>query len=524
LFFTIKIDKDLSLATFHNQYEPITALVIDVNSNMRQIIASMLRSIGFKNIFVATNEVQANDIMATESIALIISGWAPGKLDGLRILERVRQAKKTMSIPFLMVTDLIDQDMVRQAVLNGVSEYIVPPFNKMILQKRLDRALKIPIHSSAANVIKQDSSQRFRKKESTKDLNILIVDDVPDNIEIIRGILKPHYRIRALTSGKSVMKVCLSNQPPDIILLDIMMPEVDGLEVCRQLKQNPMTQNIVVIFLTALSEADDIVRGLELGAVDYITKPIQPSVVLARVNTHSKLVINQRTIQSQIDSLISENTQRDKLDTLLQKKLVDLSKISVENMDYLCNKLKGTSVVDRAFDQLKYCVSMNEIKLLNFNTLNKLENQSYRLNRSRKETSNFIKRLIQLFNFEFREKNLEIKLHLDCDVALFTDENLATYLLCELLDNAIKFSPRGSQVHIKSQELDQHILISIQNVGEIDSDIQETFLDLFVAKGKESGSGIGTYAVILAMKALHGEFYYHSSDQYGTIFYLKFRK
>lgn len=514
----------MNLAIFHNQYEPITALVVDVNSNMRQIISSMLRALGFKNVFVATNEVQANDILATEKIGLVICGWTIGKLDGLRILDRIRQNKKTTSVPFIMVTDMIDQDMVRQAVLNGVSEYIVPPFNKMILQKRLDRALKIPINNSAANIIKQDSSERFRKKTNTKDINILIVDDVPDNIEIIRGILKPYYRIRALTSGKSVMKLCLSNQPPDIILLDIMMPEVDGLEVCKMLKENPMTQNIVVIFLTALSEANDIVRGLELGAVDYITKPIQPSVVLARVNTHSKLVMIQRSIQDQIDTLITENKKRDKLEALQHKKLIEISKLAIENINYLDSKLKGTSAIERSFDQLKYSININQIQVNNLKTLHQLESKNYRLNRSRKETSNFIKTLVQIYNFEIKEKNLEIKLHLDCDVALFTDENLTTYLVSELLDNAIKFSARGSQIHIKSQELEHHILLSIHNIGEINPEIQSNFYNLFVSQGKDGGAGIGVYAAFLCMKALHGEIYYHTSEQFGTIFYIKFRK
>ena len=87
------------------------------------------------------------------------------------------------------------------------------------------------------------------------------------------------------------MKVCLSSSPPDLILLDIMMPEIDGLTLCRELKKNPVTQNIVVIFLSALSETKDVVKGLKLGAVDYITKPITPAILLARLNVHTTLIM-----------------------------------------------------------------------------------------------------------------------------------------------------------------------------------------------------------------------------------------
>jgi len=101
------------------------------------------------------------------------------------------------------------------------------------------------------------------------------------------------------------MSVCMTDSPPDIVLLDIMMPDTDGLTFCKQLKSNPLTQDIRVIFTTALSDVDDIVRGLELGAVDYLTKPIIPAILKARVKVHAQIIIQHRLLQQQIDSLIS---------------------------------------------------------------------------------------------------------------------------------------------------------------------------------------------------------------------------
>ncbi|MFD2165226.1 response regulator [Thalassotalea euphylliae] len=512
------------MTSYVNQYEQITALVVDANSNMRQIIAGMLRNMGFKSLFVATNEIQVNDILNVEKVDIVFSGWQPGKLDGIKVLNKVRDNEKTKAIPFLMITDIIDQDMVRQAVSNGVSEYIVPPFNKQILQKRLDRALKIPIHSSAASVIKQDKNKRFAKKKDTKDFNILIVDDVADNIEVLRGILKPHYRIKAVTSGKNVMQICMSNQPPDIILLDIMMPEIDGLTVCKQLKQNPMTQNIVIIFITALTEADDVVRGLELGAVDYITKPIHPDVVLARVRTHTRLVLSQRVIQDQIDALVSQNTRREYIDNLLQRKLEEFQRLSQENVKYLDTKLKANSVAERTFEQLKFSINVQDVIVQNLYTLRQLEDNNYKLVRSRNETSNFIKRIVHTYSFELRDRSLEAKLNFGCDLALFTDTKLATYLIHLLFANAIEHSSRGSQIHVKTVELPHHILVSIQNNGELPHEIPNDLNELLETKKGEPLVALNFYTAFKLAHALHCQMYYHSSDKFNTIFYLKFRK
>jgi putative two-component system response regulator len=118
---------------------------------------------------------------------------------------------------------------------------------------------------------------------------ILIVDDTPDNIALMSGLLKDAYRVKAATNGPRAIAIAQSQPHPELILLDIMMPGMDGYEVCRQLKADPATSGIPIIFLTAKSTPEDEQRGLSLGAVDYITKPISPAIVLARINTQLAL-------------------------------------------------------------------------------------------------------------------------------------------------------------------------------------------------------------------------------------------
>jgi class 3 adenylate cyclase len=135
------------------------------------------------------------------------------------------------------------------------------------------------------------------KTTSTK-ARILVVDDTPDNLYLMSALLEEQYDVATAESGEQALAAVASDMPPELILLDIMMPGMDGYEVLRRLRQNPATSNIPVIFLTALTSIEEEQFGLDLGAVDYITKPISPPVVLARVHSHLERSTNARRLQA----------------------------------------------------------------------------------------------------------------------------------------------------------------------------------------------------------------------------------
>lgn len=118
---------------------------------------------------------------------------------------------------------------------------------------------------------------------------VLVVDDTPANIALLVNILKTEYRTKVATSGEKALAVAGGAEPPDLILLDVMMPEMDGFTVCAKLKENPATRHVPVIFVTGASDQDDEEKGLALGAVDYIIKPVSPTLVKARVAAHLEL-------------------------------------------------------------------------------------------------------------------------------------------------------------------------------------------------------------------------------------------
>lgn len=134
---------------------------------------------------------------------------------------------------------------------------------------------------------------------------VLVVDDASENINVLSGILKQDYRVRIATSGEMALSVAAKHKP-DIILLDIMMPGMDGYEVCRRLKADPVTRHVPVVFVTARNEEVDEVLGFETGAVDYITKPVSAAVVKSRVKTHLALA-NQ---QAELEQLVNRRTEQ----------------------------------------------------------------------------------------------------------------------------------------------------------------------------------------------------------------------
>jgi PleD family two-component response regulator len=153
--------------------------------------------------------------------------------------------------------------------------------------------------------------------KNQKKLNVLIVDDEPGNIKLLISMLQLDYTTIVATNGATALQIAMSEEPPDLILLDIIMPEMDGYEVCQRLKADARTKEIPVIFITVKVTEKDEVKAFELGAVDYITKPFSTVVVKARVKTHLKL-----------------KQQRDFLEAMLKERTKTVQEI-VKNYSYI---------------------------------------------------------------------------------------------------------------------------------------------------------------------------------------------
>lgn len=143
--------------------------------------------------------------------------------------------------------------------------------------------------------------------DNSKRRKILVVDDNQENIRILLEVLGDEFAVVAAHSGEKAIAIAIAAPHPDLILLDVIMPNMDGYEVCRRLKANPLTWGIPVLFVTSLSDSDDELQGLELGAVDYIIKPIIPKLLIARVRIHLELIARQKMLEQQAEELQRTN-------------------------------------------------------------------------------------------------------------------------------------------------------------------------------------------------------------------------
>lgn len=186
------------------------------------------------------------------------------------------------------------------------------------------------------------------KQAEQQSKTILVVDDAPSNIQIVNSILKDSYKIRIATNGAKALELAKTDPAPDLVLLDVMMPGMDGYEVCTRLKSDADTRDIPVIFLTGQTETEDETRGFSVGAVDYIHKPFSPAVVKARVETHLAL----RGMREQLALQLKEIQKELETARLIQQSILPEVLPNIEGLDIAARYVPMTSVAGDFYDFL----------------------------------------------------------------------------------------------------------------------------------------------------------------------------
>src|SRR3569833_1913645 len=218
----------------------------------------------------------------------------PG-MDGYSVLAHLKSHPATADIPVMFVTAQDEATDEARGLRPGVADYLVKPVNPELLHARIRTQLEL---------------QRYRKNPVMFDIaehadperppSLLVVDDIPENIHELLEALKDDYRILVARTGARAIELVEGPTPPDLVLLDIMMPEMDGYEVCRRIKATPAGNRIPVIFVTVVDATQQKVRGFSIGAADYITKPFDIDEVRARVRTHLELARLRHFLEDQV--------------------------------------------------------------------------------------------------------------------------------------------------------------------------------------------------------------------------------
>jgi len=350
---------------------------------------------------------------------------------------------------------------------------------------------------------------------------ILIVDDTPENLDVLQGLLQDEYKLFAAPAGAIALQIA-KKQTPDLILLDIMMPGMDGYEVCRRLKIDEITKDIPIIFITAKVEADDELKGFEVGGVDYITKPFSPPTVLARVKAHLSL-------KREKELLIEVMQLKEDVEKITRHDLKNPLTVVIN----LPNLMARDNLTEKQIEQLDK-ISAAGVKMLNLINLSldlyKMEQGTYVLIPQPVDILKVVNDILHEKRQYIRAKRATIKMTINgnpiSDESCFNvpGEELLFYSIhANLLKNALEATPKDEKIKIAFSD-ENEFIISIHNKGAVPEDIRETFFEKFTTSNKLGGTGLGTYSARLIAETLGGKITMESSEELGTVIKLSFPK
>lgn len=354
---------------------------------------------------------------------------------------------------------------------------------------------------------------------------VLVVDDVPTNVMLVQAILKKEgYTLLTTDSGVKALRIAQEKRP-NLILLDIMMPEMDGYEVLQHLKSNPDTNNIPVIIMSALSDMQSIVKGYQLGATEYVTKPFQREELVKRV-AHRYELFSIKRIKQELESTIES---RDKLYSVIAHDLRSpLGSLKMMNNAILM-MIDRSQISEEVYEMLQMMNKTSEdiFQLLD-NLLkwakNRLNKQS--IYKQQVEINSIISSTVEIFIPVAAQKNIKIVTEgLDEELTGFIDMDMVKTIVRNLLSNAIKFSYEGGTIFVTSGMDGNFLQISVKDSGKgIKKEDQGKLMKQdshFTSYGtsNEKGSGLGLMLCKDFVEQHGGKLWFESEEGKGTTFF-----
>ncbi|MBD9356023.1 response regulator [Methylomonas sp. EbA] len=265
-----------------NTSRPSILIVDDVNENLHALLSILREDYA---ILAATHGEKALELAARAPgpDLILLDIKMPG-MDGYEVLRRLKADPSTADIPVIFVTALSESANEAVGLKLGAADYITKPINPDLLKQRILTQLELRQYRRKP-LLSLNEQMLIRAERPA----LLLVDDVPENIHELAEALKEEYRIRVASNGAKALEIVLGTNPPNLILLDILMPDMDGYEVCRRIKATTVGTRIPVMFVSVIDSTVDKVRGFSIGAADYITKPFDIDEVRARIRTHLEL-------------------------------------------------------------------------------------------------------------------------------------------------------------------------------------------------------------------------------------------
>ncbi|MCL5269827.1 MAG: hybrid sensor histidine kinase/response regulator [bacterium] len=379
---------------------------------------------------------------------------------------------------------------------------------------------------------------------------LLVVDDTPDNVVVLSSLLKDSYRIKVATCGPKALKIAVTGEPPDLVLLDIMMPGMDGYEVCRRLKENAALRDIPVIFLSALNEAEDKVKAFQAGGVDYVTKPFQSEEVRARVETHLKIRRLQVKLVERNKQLQQANDNLQAAHGELTRKNRQLEQLNAEKNRFLgmaahdlrnpisaiggyCSLFLG-GILGELTDQQRQIIERVKISskfmhqlLEDLLDISQIEAGKLELRLAPVDLAALIADNVKLNRMFAEKKQIGIKFVPRCaPPPLNLDAAKIEQVLNNLSSNAIKFSQPGTEITVELITEDDQLVIVVRDQGqgiaphEIDKVFKPFEKTSTRSTSGEKSTGLGMAIVKKIVEGHQGKIWLESAVGVGTTFYV----
>lgn len=351
-----------------------------------------------------------------------------------------------------------------------------------------------------------------------KQKHILIVDDNLKNLEITAKILQDEgYMISLSEDAKSAIKM-LEDYKPDLILLDIMMPGIDGLEFCRIIKKDKRTSDIPVIFLTAKTDSEDLTEGFRAGGVDYITKPFRREELLVRVKNHLDLAGSK-------EEIIEMNRMRDKIYSVISHDI----RSPLSSIIFVINALKS-GILDptsdeflEIIDELEKTTAETSTLLDNLLAFTRIQNKNIPFNPRELELSLLVNECILMLAGIAEKKNIRISQEIQDDLKVFCDETSTQAVMRNIIFNSVKYTPEGGNINIRCKGEKEMVSIDIEDsgVGIQPEKVKKIFLEnqhyTSMGTNGEKGSGLGIFIIKDYLSRNNGSLEVESIPGKGTI-------
>ncbi len=499
-------------------------LIVDESRLVREALAKILLSCGIAKAAIACieNSEDAIEYGQFNAISLLICADNLAQQSAFDFRDELAKVANIKQLPLMVLSHQRDgkklekpEAISRKKQLLSNSIILHPPFKKYDVISTLFALTQAAIFADQLNQTHAPlpASALIEVQDLVADKpTILVVDDESVNIDVAAGNLRNIYRVVAAKSGAHALKIVARNKSNiALILLDIMMPEMDGYQVCKKLKASSISAHIPVIFLSAKTLVDDIKHGFDLGAVDYITKPLNGDLLRARVATHIRIQQQQTALSAQVATLEENAKLREDIEKITHHDLkAPLSNILFET--YRLADRTAAKSINRAVN--------NVVSMIN-NSLNlyKIEQSIYSFTPEVTNLNLLVNDAINAVSTICNEKSLNFELSgFETEHFILAEPLLCLSIFNNLIKNAVEASPTDQTITIELAEQGKQVCFKLTNHGIIPGNLRSRLFDKYSSSNHRLGTGLGTYSAKLMTEVQHGEISFNIIDEKQTKF------